>query len=135
MDSTLLYGVAIVPAIIGLTQVCKELGAPDRAAPAIAVVFGILAALAQAYAGKWPWIPAAVVGISLGLSAVGLYSTSATIASGSAALRPQHPSGSAAGYPVRSSVQPAPVSTTTTAPAPPPPAPPPSVTASGAPLR
>lgn len=79
MNDQLLFGVAVVPAIIGLTQLTKEIGIPGRFAPLVAVVFGVLAALAQVYSGQWPWIPAVVLGVSLGLSAVGLYSTTVTL--------------------------------------------------------
>lgn len=79
MNTQLLFGVAVVPAVIGLVEVCKDLGLPTRAAPAAAVVFGVLAAMAQLYAGTWPWIQAVVLGISLGLSACGLYSGAKTV--------------------------------------------------------
>lgn len=81
MNTQLLFGVAVVPAVIGLVEVCKDLGLPTRAAPAAAVCFGVLAALAQLYAGTWPWIQAVVLGVSLGLSACGLYSGVRTVIS------------------------------------------------------
>jgi hypothetical protein len=74
MDTTLLYGIAVIPAIVGLVQVTKDLGVPSNIAPATAVIFGLLAGFAQFYSGQLPWITAAVTGIALGLSAVGLYS-------------------------------------------------------------
>ena len=80
MDTTLLYGIAVIPAIVGLVQVVKDLGAPSNYAPLAAVVFGLLAGFAQFYAGQLPWISAAVTGIALGLSAVGLYSGAKTVA-------------------------------------------------------
>lgn len=80
MNTQILFGVAVVPAVVGLVEVCKDLGLPTRAAPAAAVVFGVLAALAQIYAGTWPWIQAVVLGIALGLSACGLYSGAKTVA-------------------------------------------------------
>lgn len=73
MDTTLLFGIAVIPAIVGLVQVAKDLGVPSNYAPLCAVVFGLLAGFAQFYAGQLPWISAAVTGIALGLSAVGLY--------------------------------------------------------------
>lgn len=78
MTPQLLFGIAVVPAVIGLVEVCKDLGLPTRAAPAASVIFGVLAALAQLYAGQWPWIQATVVGIALGLAACGLYSGAKT---------------------------------------------------------
>lgn len=80
MDTTLLYGIAVIPAIVGLVQVTKDLGVPGRFAPALAVLFGLAAGFAQFYAAHLPWIPAAVTGIALGLSAVGLYSGARTVA-------------------------------------------------------
>lgn len=74
MTTQILFGVVIVPAVIGLTQVVKDVGVPSRFAPVAAVLFGILAGLAQLYAGQWQWIQAVVVGVAMGLSAVGLYS-------------------------------------------------------------
>ncbi|HLJ67755.1 MAG TPA: hypothetical protein VKX16_10395 [Chloroflexota bacterium] len=78
MNTALLFGIAVVPAVIGLTQVFKLAGLPSRFAPAIAICFGIAAALAEQYQAQLPWVQAVVVGVALGLSAVGLYSTGAT---------------------------------------------------------
>jgi hypothetical protein len=80
VDTTLLFGIAVIPAIVGLVQVVKDLGVPSNYAPLAAVVFGLLAGFAQFYAGRIPWITAAVTGIALGLSAVGLYAGAKTIA-------------------------------------------------------
>jgi hypothetical protein len=79
VSTQILFGIAVVPAIVGLVEVCKDLGLPTRAAPACSVIFGVLAAFAQFYAGTWPWIQAAVLGIALGLSAAGLYSGVKTV--------------------------------------------------------
>lgn len=79
MNTQILFGVAVVPAVVGLVEVCKDLGLPTRAAPAAAVVLGVLAAMAQLYEGQWPWIQAVVLGVSLGLSACGLYSGAKTV--------------------------------------------------------
>ena len=80
MDTTLLYGIAVIPAIVGLVQVTKDIGLPANYAPLCAVCFGLLAGFAQFYAGRLVWISAAVTGIALGLSAVGLYSGAKTVA-------------------------------------------------------
>jgi hypothetical protein len=79
MNSQELFGIFVVPAIIGLVEVCKDLGLPTKAAPALSVLFGVLAALAQLFSGQWPWIQAAVCGIALGLSACGLYAGVKTV--------------------------------------------------------
>lgn len=76
MTDQILFGVVIVPAVVGLVQVLKDADLPSGFSPAAAVLLGVLAALAQLYAHDWPWIQAVVVGVALGLSAVGLYSAS-----------------------------------------------------------
>jgi hypothetical protein len=73
MTAQLVFSAATVPAVVGLVQVCKDLGLPTRAAPAAAVTLGVLAALLQLYAGTWPALQAVAMGITLGLSASGLY--------------------------------------------------------------
>jgi hypothetical protein len=80
LNTQILFGVAVVPAVVGLVQVSKDLGLPTRAAPAAAVLFGVLASLAQLYAGTWPWVQAVTLGVALGLSACGLYSGAKTVA-------------------------------------------------------
>jgi hypothetical protein len=82
MNPQLLYGIAVVPTIVGLVQVSKNAGLPSNLAPAAAVALGILAGLAewaptgqaigQTLTVSWP--QAVVLGISFGLSATGLYS-------------------------------------------------------------
>jgi len=78
MQQQLLYGVAVVPAVIGLTQIAKTAGLPNQFAPIIAVLLGILAGLAEMYGTQWPIIQTIVVGVGLGLSSIGLYSAGST---------------------------------------------------------
>ncbi len=78
MQQQLLYGVAVVPAVIGLTQIAKTAGLPGQFAPIIAVMLGILAGLAEMYGTQWPIIQTIVVGVGLGLSSIGLYSAGST---------------------------------------------------------
>lgn len=78
MQQQLLYGVAVVPAVIGLTQIAKTAGLPNQFAPIIAVLLGILAGLAEMYGAQWPIIQTIVVGVGLGLSSIGLYSAGNT---------------------------------------------------------
>ncbi len=78
MQQQLLYGVAVVPAVIGLTQIAKTAGLPTQFSPIIAVLLGILAGLAEMYGTQWPIIQTIVVGVGLGLSSVGLYSAGST---------------------------------------------------------
>src|ERR1700710_2313952 len=91
MDTTLLFGIAVIPAIVGLVQVVKDLGMPSNYAPLAAVVFGLAAGFAQFYAGQLPWISAAVTGIALGLSAVGLYAGARTVAANVSILGKNEP--------------------------------------------
>lgn len=84
MDTTVIYGVAAVPAIVGLVQVAKDMGLDARFAPALAVLIGILAALGQVIGANLalsaPHIVTALfTGISFGLSASGLYAGAKTI--------------------------------------------------------
>ena len=73
MNEPTLFGIVIVPAIVGLVQVAKDTGLPGRFAPLVAVLFGIAAGVAQLEAGSLPWIPAVILGVSFGLTACGLY--------------------------------------------------------------
>jgi 4-hydroxybenzoate polyprenyltransferase len=75
MTEPALFGLTIIPAIVGLVEVAKDLGIPSRMAPAAAVLLGILFGLAQIYAARFTWIPAVCLGIAFGLSACGLYDT------------------------------------------------------------
>lgn len=78
MQQQLLYGVAVVPAVIGLTQIAKGIGLPGQFAPIIAVILGIFAGLGEMYGAQWPIIQTIIVGIGLGLSSIGLYSAGST---------------------------------------------------------
>jgi len=79
MTEPTLYGIFIVPAIVGLTQVAKDTGLPAKFAPLIAVLIGAAAGIAQLEQGKLPWIPAIALGIVFGLSACGLYDTAKNV--------------------------------------------------------
>ena len=79
MDVTL-YQVMIVPLIIGLVEVVKRLEVvPDKYMPIIALCLG-LGGGALLYSGDW--VQAVVVGLALGLSAVGLYSGAKNVTEG-----------------------------------------------------
>jgi len=78
MQNQLLYGVAVVPAVIGLTQIAKTAGLPGQLAPILAVLLGILAGLGEMYGAQWPIIQTIIVSVGLGLSSVGLYSAGNT---------------------------------------------------------
>lgn len=83
MNSTVMFGIAAVPAIVGLVQVAKDMGLAARFSPALAVLLGILAAVGQELAtaspALQPIVAAVFAGVALGLSASGLYSGAKTI--------------------------------------------------------
>lgn len=70
MDITI-YDVALVPLVMGLVQVAKALGLSNKFAPLVAVILGIVLGVATTPDDVLKGI---IVGIAVGLSAVGLYS-------------------------------------------------------------
>lgn len=67
-----IYGVIIVPVIVGLVEAGKKAGLPDKWSPLLSLVLGLVAGLAALFPGD-P-VQGVVVGLALGLSATGLYS-------------------------------------------------------------
>ncbi len=76
MDITVL-DVALVPVIIGLVEVFKKLGLSNKFTPLFSVVLGIVFGVFYVRTGEIA--TDVLVGIALGLSASGLYSTSKTM--------------------------------------------------------
>ncbi len=70
-----LYGVALIPLIVGLVDLVKRAGLPDKLAPIVSLGLGLglMFAYGLTEAG-WTVLQCAVTGAFLGLSAVGLYS-------------------------------------------------------------
>jgi protein-S-isoprenylcysteine O-methyltransferase Ste14 len=72
------YGVVVVPLIMGLVQAAKQVGLPNRWAAALAVALGLIGGVALQFAAAGQahpnWVQGVIVGIGLGLSAAGLYS-------------------------------------------------------------
>ncbi|MHA6250904.1 hypothetical protein [Oceanobacillus sp. CAU 1775] len=67
-----IYGVALIPLIIGLVQLIKTTGLNKKYLPFISLVFGLVGGIFFLYPGD---IRAGIiVGLMLGLSASGLYS-------------------------------------------------------------
>jgi len=66
------YGVFIVPLIIGLVEAAKRVGFPDKWSPLLSVVLGLIAGLTILFPSDLG--QGVIVGIALGLSATGLYS-------------------------------------------------------------
>lgn len=67
-----IYGVFIVPLIIGLVEIVKRAGLPSKWSPVFAVVLGLLAGMLLLFPEDIR--QGVVVGLALGLSATGLYS-------------------------------------------------------------
>ncbi|MBS4191732.1 hypothetical protein KHA94_16200 [Bacillus sp. FJAT-49705] len=67
-----IYDVAIIPLILGLVELFKRGGLSDKYSPFIAVIFGLLFGIFYVSADVKEGI---VVGLMLGLSASGLYSS------------------------------------------------------------
>lgn len=66
-----IYGVAIIPLIIGIVELFKKGGLPAKYSPFVAVFFGLVLGLIFMDLAVKEGI---IVGIMLGLSASGLYS-------------------------------------------------------------
>lgn len=81
MDPHLTFGIAAVPAIAGLVEVCKDLGLPKRAAPLASLLFGVALGLLQFYSAQLPQAQSSILGAALGLSASGLYSGASALLS------------------------------------------------------
>lgn len=66
------FGIVLIPVILGLVEIVKILGLPKRFSPLVSLVLGILAGVIYVHPENLS--AAILVGIALGLSAVGLYS-------------------------------------------------------------
>ncbi|MGI5882336.1 MAG: hypothetical protein ACOX7L_04620 [Dethiobacteria bacterium] len=72
MDEIVIYGMALVPIIMGLIELLKRVGIPKRYTPLFAVLIGILCGFY--YIAPDDPKKAVLLGIVLGLSSIGLYS-------------------------------------------------------------
>lgn len=66
------YGVALIPLIIGLVELIKWFGLPKKLLPLASLVFGITAGIV--YVNPEDIKAGILVGLMMGLSASGLYS-------------------------------------------------------------
>lgn len=66
------YDIAIVPFILGIVELVKRLGLPSKFCPIVGVVLGVV--IGMVYVSPTDIAQGVLVGASLGLSAVGLYS-------------------------------------------------------------
>ena len=72
MDQLTVYGVALVPVIIGLAELLKRFGVPSRLIPLVALALGLFFSFFYLAPGEPK--KALFFGAVLGLSAVGLFS-------------------------------------------------------------
>ncbi|MBS3977749.1 MAG: hypothetical protein KGZ75_13695 [Syntrophomonadaceae bacterium] len=70
-----LYGVSAVLLIIGIVQLAKSVGFNSKYGGILAVALGVLASVSYTLFAQTDVIRAVVIGLALGLSADGLYST------------------------------------------------------------
>lgn len=81
MDFELFGGISAVFIIIGLIEAFKSVfGLDIKMAPVVAVVLGLIASFGMAYYSETKAFEAVVMGLAVGLSAVGLYSGTKNIA-------------------------------------------------------
>lgn len=74
MQEMEVYGVAIIPVIVGLIEAAKRGGLPKRFSPVLALALGILAGVV--YLDTESMKEGVLQGIAIGLASVGLYSGS-----------------------------------------------------------
>ena len=67
-----IYDVAIIPLIIGVTELVKKLGLPNKFAALLSAVLGVVIGLV--YVAPENPLEGVLVGLSMGLAASGLYS-------------------------------------------------------------
>ncbi len=72
MDQLSAYGLTLVPVVIALTELLKRLGIPKSYMPIISMVLGLL--LSFIYLAPDDPKKAILLGLVLGLSAIGLFS-------------------------------------------------------------
>jgi hypothetical protein len=80
-----IVGIPIAAAILGITQMAKGLGLPDRYAAPVAVAlglaFGVVAKLSENPAIA-AWVEPVLLGLLTGLAAAGLYSGAKAVSRG-----------------------------------------------------
>lgn len=77
VQELLINGVPVLFVVIGLVEAAKRLGIEGKASLVLALVLGLLFALAMQAVVIWPqfspWLTSIVTGLVLGLSATGIY--------------------------------------------------------------
>ncbi len=79
MELSDFVGLACVPVLIGLVEVCKRWIADDRWYAPIAIALGVIINCAIAYQTAADYLLAVLIGVVAGLAASGLYSSGKTI--------------------------------------------------------
>ncbi len=74
MDIELIGGISAVLIIVGLIQALKNFGLDTKMAPVVAIILGLATSFGLSYYGETKAFEAVVLGLAVGLSAVGLYS-------------------------------------------------------------
>lgn len=72
LDQLTAYGVALVPVLVGLSELLKRFGVPSRFIPLSAMLMGYF--FAYYYLAQGDFKQALLLGTVLGLSAIGLFS-------------------------------------------------------------
>jgi len=72
MEELTIYGMALVPVIMGMTELLKKIGIPKKYTPVFAIILGILCGFY--YLAPDDPKKAIFLGIVIGLSSIGLYS-------------------------------------------------------------
>lgn len=72
MDQFSVYGLALVPVVVGLTELLKKVGVPKSIIPVASIVLGLL--FSFFYLAPGDPKKAILIGLVLGLSSIGLYS-------------------------------------------------------------
>ncbi|MDF2879270.1 MAG: hypothetical protein K0S30_2366 [Clostridia bacterium] len=66
------YGIMLIPVILGIVEVLKNIGLPQRFCPIAALGLGVL--LGTIYLSEGDYKRGILMGIYMGLSSVGMYS-------------------------------------------------------------
>lgn len=90
MSTEILLGASGIGLIVGLVQIAKKSGLPDKHAPLAALILGVILLTGyklQYGAAADPWFDTIFYGLGLGFAASGAYSTVITATQGAAVIR------------------------------------------------
>lgn len=80
MEDVMVGGVSLIVLVLGLVEFAKKLGVEGNACTVLAMVLGVLFAIAYKvmalYPTVSPWVEITVFGLAFGLAATGLYDLS-----------------------------------------------------------